>query len=130
MTPVETHLGGLVELYRFARHPDDRGALTAFDFSASPFRPVRAFVVEGRQGAVRGGHGHIAGRQLLVCIRGRIAVEVRNAGESVSVELNAEQNAMLISSPVWAQQTYLDDGAALLVFCDTPYNSASYVTAS
>jgi hypothetical protein len=45
---------------------DARGALSPIDFSAYDFRPVRAFVVTARPGAVRGAHGHVRGRQILV----------------------------------------------------------------
>jgi hypothetical protein len=43
---------------------DSRGVLTAIQFTDYEFKSVRAFVVSAPAGAVRGGHGHVKGRQI------------------------------------------------------------------
>ncbi len=98
------------------------------EFSAYGFRAVRAFTVAAPSGCVRGGHGHVAGRQILVRLSGEIEVEVRRrrvaAGGSASTPTS---RAALIEPWVWARQTYLGDSPAMLVLCDTPYHPDDYL---
>ncbi|PZO56012.1 MAG: hypothetical protein DCF16_01365 [Alphaproteobacteria bacterium] len=120
------HLNGSVGRYRYAALADPRGDLTSFEFSTLPFVPVRAFLVAGAPDAVRGGHAHVRGQQLLVRVSGEITVEARLDGEAVSLMLDALDNAVLIKAPVWARQTYHGVGARLLVFSDTPFDPQAY----
>lgn len=117
----------LIKRVQLGAHRDVRGTLWPLDFSALPFTPVRAFLVEAPQGVVRGGHAHVQGSQLLVCVSGRIAVNTRFNGLEESHALDETGDALLISSPVWAQQTYLAPDSRLLVFCDTPYDPDAYL---
>jgi len=129
MNPVRTslHLGGLVVGYRFTALHDPRGALTPFEFAALPFTPARVFVVSAEPGAVRGGHAHARGQQLLVRIGGVIEVEAELNEDRVTLTLDAANNAVLIKSPVWSRQIYRGEGAQLLVFSDTPFDPESYI---
>jgi len=118
----------LVKTYRFAPIADARGSLTPFDLAALDFSPVRLFLVDAAGGVARGGHAHRTGRQLLIRMRGEIIVETAHDGEERSFTLTESDNALLISAPVWARQTYRGADPRLLVLCDTPYDPASYVT--
>lgn len=118
-----------VQVMRFEPARDVRGALWPLDFGVLPFIPVRAFVVEAPEGAVRGGHAHLAGSQLLICINGHIDIEVSLQSASQTFSLGEGGDALLIRSPAWARQTYRTDSARLLVFCDTPYDPTDYLRA-
>lgn len=104
---------------------DERGALMPIELDG--LAVVRVFVVEAPDGAVRGGHGHASGKQLLVRLSGRIDIETRLAGDIHSFTLDDSDHAVLIASPVWSTQTYRGDGARLLVLCDTPYDPSTYI---
>ena len=63
---------------------DRRGRLSpiGFDFGDGGFRPLRAFIVEGQPGAVRGCHGHATTRQVLMLVSGLVEVELRWRGRA------------------------------------------------
>ncbi len=129
MVEVAAELRSHVECMRFEPVRDERGALWPVAFAALPIRPVRAFVVEAPEGAVRGGHAHAAGGQLLICINGRIDIEISLQAASQTFPLGAGGEALLIRSPAWARQIYRAQDARLLVLCDTPYYPESYIWA-
>jgi len=125
--------GGLAVSVDARAVSDARGTLWAVDFADGvpvdpPFAAVRAFVVSAPDGTVRGEHGHVDGRQLLMRVAGEIRVDMAHGEETATTLLTAEAPAILISAPVWARQTYLGPAPAMVVFCDTPYRAESYVT--
>lgn len=113
---------------RFPPRDDDRGSLLPLDFTGLPFAPRRLFVVQQvPPGSVRGQHAHKRARQLLVCVAGRVEVELRDAGAAESVTLDRADTGLLIEAGVWAAQTYVEPGTVLLVLSSEPYDSESYV---
>lgn len=119
---------GRARLVALKRHVDARGALLPLEFEHLPFAPRRLFTVAGvPAGAVRGGHAHRQGQQLLVCLQGRVDLRLRRAEEEARVTLAAEGPAMLVSAGVWCEQTYVDEGSVLLVLSSEPYDPASYI---
>jgi len=57
---------------------EPRGSLSEFDFSALPFVPVRVFTITNcPEQSERGAHAHKENQQILVCLRGRVEVELR-----------------------------------------------------
>lgn len=125
--PDGARLGGKVRFVDAEAHADPRGTLTAYALARHGFAAVRAFTVVAPAGAVRGGHAHRAGRHVLLRIGGEIEVELRYRGDVERVTLAESSPALLIEPPVWAQQTYRGDGAALLVLCDTDYDPDDYL---
>jgi dTDP-4-dehydrorhamnose 3,5-epimerase-like enzyme len=114
--------GGKAALVTLARHSDLRGALTPFEFAALPFMPRRIFVVSDVPvGTTRGKHAHRNGRQLLVCLSGRVRIDMRSGNISESIVLDGSEHGLLIDSGVWAAQTYLVRGTVLLVLASEPY---------
>jgi UDP-2-acetamido-3-amino-2,3-dideoxy-glucuronate N-acetyltransferase len=130
MIEVDRWFGGAAVLYRAHRDGDRaRGSLVAFDLEDLPFVPRRVFVVRDvPAGAVRGGHAHARGEQLLVCSAGEVAVELRREGETARVVLDTPTLALLVRSGVWARQTYEGPDTVLAVLATTPYDPASYVS--
>ncbi|WP_448809264.1 sugar 3,4-ketoisomerase [Agromyces bauzanensis] len=120
-------LDGRVRVLELECFRDDRGSLTPVTFDELGFSVARAFVVNAPRGAVRGGHAHRDVRQVLFRASGSIDVEVSHRGEHARLTLDEARPAVLIEAGVWAQQTYLDDHSALVVFADGPYEAAEYV---
>lgn len=118
---------GLVSVVDLPTHGDDRGVLTPLTFAELGMQVARAFVVTAPDGAVRGGHGHLRTRQLIVRVSGRVRIEVRRAGRVAEAHLDERRTAVLIEPGVWSRQTYLGEGASVVVFCDTEYDPDDYV---
>ena len=120
-------LGGKVRVLDTRSHEDARGILTVLEFGPLAFTAVRAFVVEAPDGAVRGGHGHRRGRQLLMRVSGEIDIELRHGGQVEHVRLDASHRALLIEAPVWSQQTYGGESPVMVVFADVEFDPDNYL---
>lgn len=120
-------MAGRARLLELTRQVDERGALVPLAFADLGFPVARAFAVTAPGGTVRGGHGHRRSRQLLMRIRGVIRVELRTPSGTDIVDLDEETPALLIEPGVWANQTYLGDDAALVVFSDIAYDPDDYI---
>lgn len=119
--------GGRARWVQLPQRDDKLGSLLPVDFASLPFVPGRLFVVhQVPPGGVRGGHAHKSARQLLVCIAGRIDVELRDAGVVETVTLDCANSGLLIEAGVWAAQTYVEPATILLVLTSEPYDIASY----
>ena len=88
---------------------------------------MRAFLVDRvPDGTSRGGHAHRKARQFMICLAGRVTVELRFQGEKVSVQLDRPAQALLVEPTVWARETYFDR-AQLLVFASESYDHHDYI---
>jgi WxcM-like, C-terminal len=123
----KTFFEGRMTLMHYALFEDDRGCLLPLEWPDLPFSPIRAFVVTAPDGAVRGGHAHHSGEQLLIRIGGAIEVEARYDDKMEQVYLDAHSNAVLIGARVWARQTYHGRDATLLVLANVPYEPLSFI---
>lgn len=121
------YLDGKARHFPMQGFTDERGTLVPIAFDALGFTPVHAFLVKGNDGAVRGGHAHRSGRQLLLRISGTIDVAMTLGDDCATATLDANNNALLITSPVWSSQTYRGNQPSILVLSDTPFDPANYV---
>jgi hypothetical protein len=119
-------LAGKAVLIPAAVHAEKRGTLRALECGPLGFAAVRVFTVTAPDGAVRGGHAHKAGRQILMWVAGTIGVELRHGGEVERLTLAEDSPALLIDSGVWSSQTYGGGGGTMLVLCDTPFDPNDY----
>jgi hypothetical protein len=109
-------------------HADARGNLISLDFSKLPFTPRHGFVVRDVPvGTVRGRHAHRRAAQFLVCLAGRVSVELRIKSEAITIPLEVSDTGLLIGPGIWAAQSYLEAGTVLLGFLDEPYDREGYV---
>ena len=108
---------------------DSRGLLTACQFPEHlPFQPARVFIVtESRAGTERGGHAHLTCHQLLIATAGGVSVEYDDDDGTRQVTLDKPTRALYVPALVWAKQTYVDDGASLIVLASHPYEVSDYV---
>ena len=125
----EYYFDGRVRRIPTQTFEDRRGRLSpiGFDFGDGGFRPLRAFIVEGHPGAVRGCHGHATTRHVLMLVSGLVEVELHWRGRSERLRLDPAARAILIEPPVWSSQTFLAPNSAIVVFCNTPYDAADYI---
>tara|TARA_R110002049_G_scaffold17416_8_gene67794 strand:- start:58 stop:477 length:420 start_codon:yes stop_codon:yes gene_type:complete len=115
-------------LIALQRHADARGTLMPLDFDALPFAPGRCFTVsDAPAGTVRGGHAHRRGQQLLICVQGRIDVDMRHGDDRARAVLEPNGSGLLIGPLVWATQRYLLPDSVLLVLASDPFDPTSYV---
>lgn len=108
---------------------DSRGLLTAGQYPDHlPFAPSRVFVVtESPAGTERGGHAHRKCHQALIATAGSVRVEFDDDEGTSEVTLDDPTQALLIPALVWAKQTYIDDGASLVVLASHAYDADDYV---
>lgn len=101
------------------------------DHRSLPFAPRRTFVIKDvPAGGVRGGHAHKSCDQLLICLRGRVRVELALGNNRACVELDRPTLGLHLGAGVWARQTYETCDTELLVFASLPYDPASYISDS
>lgn len=107
---------------------DARGELNICTFrDMVPFNVVRIFYVRDvPPGTARGQHGHRRCSQFLICQQGRVAVEVSDGHQSLSLVLSPGQG-LLIEPGILATETYLEPGTVLLVLCDRVYEADDYI---
>jgi dTDP-4-dehydrorhamnose 3,5-epimerase-like enzyme len=114
---------------RLVSNVEERGSLFALDFDALPFTVRRVFMItDVPPGTKRGGHRHRSGAQVLVCISGRIEVELRRGTSHTSVTLTPDAGGLYIPAGIWAAQRYLEPRSALVVLASDPFDPATYET--
>ena len=118
----------LVEWIDVPQFVDSRGRLSVLEFDRLPFRPKRVFfVTDVPPGERRGGHSHSYGEQILICLSGRIEVELKSEGEGCAVICEPCGKGLLIRAGVCSWQTYLGPGTKLLVLCSHSHSPDSYI---
>ncbi len=123
----DTWFGGLASTFALVRHRDTRGTLLPVELDSLPFAPRRIFTVAGvPAGTSRGGHGHRTAVQMLICVNGEVRVQMRYAGDEVTVTLSDAGPGLLMGAGIWAEQTYVSEQAVLWVICSEPFNPDSY----
>jgi dTDP-4-dehydrorhamnose 3,5-epimerase-like enzyme len=107
---------------------DARGTLVPLEFASEvPFPVVRLFwISQVPAGVTRGGHAHKVCRQFMICVAGRVHVEVSDCVSSRGFELRPGQ-ALNVPPALFASETYLEAGSTLLVLCDRPFEVDDYL---
>ncbi len=119
-------VGGGARLIDLPVLGDARGLLRPVDFPLGDFLPVRCFLVNGTRDTVRGGHGHLRSRQLLMCASGAVVVELCDGDRQGRWRLTPDGPLLLIEPGIWSRQEYEGSGSALMVFADLPYDPDDY----
>src|SRR5262249_31521843 len=110
------------------QYKDARGTLVPVELaSIVPFQVVRLFWISHVPvGISRGGHAHKACRQFMICVAGRIHLEVSDCDDSRGFELRPGQ-ALDVPPALFASETYLEIGSTLLVLCNRPFEADDYL---
>jgi dTDP-4-dehydrorhamnose 3,5-epimerase-like enzyme len=116
------------EVRNFDAFLDEQGSLVPIEFKVLPFVPVRIFwVMDVPKGIIRGNHAHFVTRQLIICVKGLIEVNLYNGVETKVLTIK-EHEGVYIKNFVWDSQKFVEEGSILLVFCSTPYTPGDYIT--
>tara|TARA_X000001036_G_scaffold422716_1_gene445929 strand:- start:361 stop:780 length:420 start_codon:yes stop_codon:yes gene_type:complete len=114
--------------FKYISENIEQGAMKVFESDDLPFALKRVFTVIGaKKGAKRGNHAHKICNQILCCISGRINLICDNGVDKINIILDSRSEAILVPSGIWAEQEYLDNNSALIVFCDQPFDEDDYI---
>lgn len=108
---------------------DLRGSLCARELGRGlPFTPKRYFVVfEVPSKEVRGEHAHRELEQLLVCLRGSLAVVVDDGTQRQELILDSPELGLYVPPMIWGTQYKYTPDAVLLVLASEGYQPDDYI---
>jgi dTDP-4-dehydrorhamnose 3,5-epimerase-like enzyme len=120
---------GGVKPFTLPAHSDLRGDLTALDFIDLGLSPKRVFWVKNVPvGTIRGKHFHKLCNQLLVCMNGRIKVNIwLSDGTSISETLN-QNDGIFLPIKHYVEYVFLDTNSELLVLADQFFDPTDVFT--
>ncbi len=126
--PQETEVEG-VRLFKVPLVKDLRGNLLAREVGRGlPFAPKRCFMVmDVASKEVRGEHAHRRCEQLLVCVRGGVAVVCDDGRRRQEHVLDSPEVGVYIPAMVWGIQYKYTHDALLMVFASEPYDPDDYI---
>tara|TARA_A100001015_G_scaffold113821_1_gene126461 strand:- start:2902 stop:3279 length:378 start_codon:yes stop_codon:yes gene_type:complete len=114
-------------LKKFKLVRDGKMSLGVINEDQLPHKVVRVFFVKSGLNDVRGRHGHKKCWQSLVCLDGKIKVNlVDKVGKMTDINLDSEDDVLVIPPGNWACQTGLKRKNLLLVLASEPYNKNDY----
>ncbi len=108
---------------------DMRGNLSARQVGQGlPFVPKRYFLVHDVPSKeVRGEHAHRGLHQVLVCIKGSVAVMVDDATHRQEIVLDSPELALYVPPMTWGVQYKYTADAVLLVLASDVYDPSDYI---
>jgi dTDP-4-dehydrorhamnose 3,5-epimerase-like enzyme len=110
-----------------AKFSDGRGDLIALHLNDITFEPKRLFYVTNVPcGMKRGDHSHYNTQQLLICIKGRIEVNLHDGNKWESTILT-EHESIFVDRLVWDNQVFHTEDSMLLVLCSTEFDKSDYI---
>ena len=114
---------------KLATFTDERGGfLVPIEFKELPFVPKRLFyVTDVPRGHRRGEHAHFETEQLLICVKGKIGVQLSD-GSDTGYTVLSKHEYVHISNLIWDAQDFLTGGDVLLVLCSTNYDADDYIS--
>jgi UDP-2-acetamido-3-amino-2,3-dideoxy-glucuronate N-acetyltransferase len=116
---------------RLQQHEGKDGALTVIpDDGPNGLGIVirRVFTITGvPAGGMRGNHAHRDCTQVVVCLKGRVSVEVDDARDTITILMENAGEGLSIPPGLWNRLTFDGPDTVLAVFCDQPYMESDYV---
>lgn len=117
-----------VDIFRFPRVVDLRGALTICEFAELPFDVKRTFFVSDvLPGLFRGAHAHRSCLQMLHCVQGALACVLDDGRSRIAVHLNMPDIGLIIPPMVWGMQYQFAPGSVLAVYASERYDKSDYI---
>lgn len=117
-------------LVKLESYEDERGRLVVAEEQPFPFR--RVFWVDGfKEGLERGGHAHLNGEQLIVAVKGRVAVSLetqlsRGHFTRETWVLDRPDRAVYVKAGQYVTY-YGSKDAVCLVLASQPYDEADLI---
>lgn len=107
---------------------DSRGNLAFIQEGIVPYafkRVYYLFDVPG--GAERGGHAHIAQKQILIALSGSFDVILDDGAEKKTYTLNRPSKGLYVVEGLWRELQNFSSGAVCLVIAQDVYNEDDYI---
>lgn len=93
-----------------------------------PFPIRRIYYSTGvKTGVVRGRHAHRSLEQVLVCLSGRIRLDIDSGTVKESCVLDDPSTGVYVGPRMWHTMTWLEDASVLLVMASSFYDEADYM---
>jgi UDP-2-acetamido-3-amino-2,3-dideoxy-glucuronate N-acetyltransferase len=118
-----------VKLLPFPLIPDARGNLMFAEFPKHlPFQPRRFFVTyDVPAGSIRGEHGHRTLEQIIVCLKGSLAVTVDDGAVREKCTLDTPGAGLYLPPRTWGIQHEHTADCVMLVLASDGYDEAGYL---
>ena len=117
---------GLVSI---TEYKDSRGIMGVVQDDILPFRVMRVFyIAKVPERVIRGGHAHFTSKQFLVCIHGRIEIELEDfEGTRYTYRLDSAQQQGLYLPPLcWGHYDF-HEGAVALCLASDHFKEEDYI---
>lgn len=117
-----------MNITKYKYYIDQRGDLLPIELKNIPFKVKRIFVISNTpKNTIRGGHAHYKTQQILICIQGKIEVNL-DYGNNKRKKIVITQGEMVhIPKLVWDSQKFLTDKDFMVCLCSTTYNKKDYI---
>ena len=105
------------------------GELSFFEASRDvPFEIKRIYYIHGvPYGAQRGGHAHIALKQILFCPYGSIEIILDDGHKRESVLLDDPSKGLVIGPGLWREMVWRQENSVLCVAASEYYDEKDYI---
>jgi len=127
--PEEMPKAGNVKLLKFPLKTDPRGSLVFGEYPRHlPFQPKRFFMTyDVPTEGVRGEHGHKTLEQIIICLKGSLAVTVDDGSARERYVLDCPNVGIYIPPLVWGIQSEHSADCVMLVLASDVYDESEYL---
>jgi len=107
---------------------DARGNLAFIQEGIVPYAFKRVYYLyDVPSGAERGGHAHIAQKQILIALSGSFDVILDDGAQKKTYTLNRPNKGLFVIEGLWRELQNFSSGAVCLVIAEDVYNEGDYI---
>jgi len=107
---------------------DARGNLAFIQEGVVPYNFKRVYYLfDVPSGAERGGHSHIAQKQMLIALSGSFDVVLNDGTEKHTYTLNRPNKGLFVVEGVWRELQNFSSGAVCLVIAEDVFDENDYI---
>lgn len=107
---------------------DARGNLAFIQEGIVPYNFKRVYYLfDVPSGAERGGHSHIAQKQMLIALSGSFDVVLNDGVEKRTYTLNRPNKGLFVVEGVWRELQNFSSGAVCLVIAEDVFDENDYI---
>jgi len=105
---------------------DENGELAVVQ-DICPFSIKRIFYIYNvPKNMVRGNHGHINNKMLLIPVKGSCSIYYNNGFEKGTLKLESPSKGLILEPQDWHRLSEFSEDCVLLVLCSEKYNQEDY----
>lgn len=111
------------QINEYSNVVDATGSLSVMEYGKEiDFLVKRVFFLRNiASDTVRGLHSHKDLKQILVCLHGKLTIELDTGIEKQSIQLTPDANSLYLDGRVWRTMTNFCEHTVLMVLCDREY---------